>query len=59
MDQLSIPPFTLRRLESGELVAEHPAISKPVEVPEALLLRVIKSAVRQSLDTVTGPEKVA
>ncbi len=54
MEQLSIPPFTLRRLPTGELVAEHPAISKPVPVPDALLLRVVKAAVRQSLETVAG-----
>jgi hypothetical protein len=50
MDSLSIPPYTLRLGVDGRIMAEHPQLREPVEVPAAMLLRVIKSAARQSLD---------
>ena len=50
METLSLPPYTLRRAPDGRIFAEHPQLRDPVEVPAAMLLRVIKTAARQSLD---------
>ncbi len=50
MDSFALPPYTLKRLPDGRIVAEHEQLAIPVEVPESLLLRVVKTAARQSLD---------
>jgi hypothetical protein len=49
MQTLELPPYTLTRTPDG-IVAAHPALSTPIPVPEALLLRVVKQAAREALE---------
>ena len=53
---LSLPPWTLRQLPDGNIVAEHPGLAVPVTIPTAMLVRIIKAAVRASLEGMKGKQ---